>query len=439
MKDYIFISYAEADLERIQPIVEKLKKSGYRVWYEDGQNLEADKEEYIANQIAECGCFIAFISENYLTSADCKDELAYAREEDKRRIVIYLDRLELSKGMKMRLAQAQSIHKYSYENEAVFLEKLCSMGLNRCKETTSEDVVELSRENVVELSKIEQKKTDAESDRITIVKEDETKKFRHWREKASDYSNKEAQYTLATMYQALSVRKYVEGDNAECEHYAGLAIQWYWTAMRTRHPDALQKLVDIYVKGIGTDKYSDAAVEVYRQGIREGCVDAFWAMGDVCAERRGDWRSGYSEYDAAAWYEKAMKRSSVIAKYKLANILFEGRGIDTNCERALNLYKRAAKQGCAEAKCKLGDLYATGHRVVEKNYERAIQWYDNAAGQGYAEAQYKLGEIYEKGLGLEKPELEKALELYQKAEKQGYPGAKSKCEKLKKETKKVSS
>ncbi len=82
-----------------------------------------------------CGCFIALISENYLASSNCKDELNYARELEKPRLLVYLEDVQLPGGMRMRLSRLQAIHKYKYVSETAFMQKLLeTKGLESCCE-----------------------------------------------------------------------------------------------------------------------------------------------------------------------------------------------------------------------------------------------------------------------------------------------------------------
>ncbi len=107
---FIFISYSHRDSDRVCPIIERLKKEGFNVWYDDGIEPGSEWDENIANHISQCGYFIAFISENYLGSSNCKDELNFARDLDKDRLLVYLEEVALSGGMAMRMNRNQAIY-----------------------------------------------------------------------------------------------------------------------------------------------------------------------------------------------------------------------------------------------------------------------------------------------------------------------------------------
>ena len=123
-KDYIFISYCHKDKKRVLPIIQRLFDEGYRVWYDEGIDPGTEWDKNIAEHIVNCGYFIAFMSKNYLDSLNCKDELNFARELEKNRFLIYLEKISLPPEMQMRLGRIQNIHKYMYDNEETFFEKL---------------------------------------------------------------------------------------------------------------------------------------------------------------------------------------------------------------------------------------------------------------------------------------------------------------------------
>lgn len=121
---FIFISYSHRDTAKVFPIIFNLMENGYRVWYDQGIDPGTEWDENIATHIDTCGYFIAFMSSNYLGSNNCKDELNYARDLEKDRLIVYLEEVTLPAGMAMRVNRLQSIFKYTYTNEADFYEKL---------------------------------------------------------------------------------------------------------------------------------------------------------------------------------------------------------------------------------------------------------------------------------------------------------------------------
>ena len=123
---FIFISYSHRDSARVFPIISALVSNGYHVWFDEGIDPGSEWDENIASHIQSCGYFIAFISNNYIDSNNCKDELNYARDLEKERLIVYLEDVTLPSGMAMRMNRLQSIFKYTYSTEADFYSKLFS-------------------------------------------------------------------------------------------------------------------------------------------------------------------------------------------------------------------------------------------------------------------------------------------------------------------------
>ncbi len=121
---YIFISYAHKDNDRLRPIITRLVADGYRVWFDEGIDPGTEWAENIANHIKNGFLFISFMSNNYIASDYCRRELSYAESERKNRLVVYLEDVRLSEGLKMSLGNLQGIYRQSYDYEDDFYRKL---------------------------------------------------------------------------------------------------------------------------------------------------------------------------------------------------------------------------------------------------------------------------------------------------------------------------
>lgn len=130
---YIFISYSHKNINDVFPVIEQLQKKHYRVWYDEGIDPGTEWDENIAQHIEQCGFFIAFLSQEYISSSNCRDELNFARDRGKKRLLVYLHDVELPGGMSMRLSRLQAIHMYAYASLEDFLQKLCmAPGIDSC-------------------------------------------------------------------------------------------------------------------------------------------------------------------------------------------------------------------------------------------------------------------------------------------------------------------
>ena len=139
-KPYIFISYAHKDQEMVYPIIAKMQEDGYRVWFDEGIYPGEEWDISIAQSIDKCSYFLSLMSQNYIHSENCLDELVYARDLGKKRVLIYLEEVILPSGIAMRTNRIQSIFKYRYSAEQDFYMKLYrSDGLQDCLSETKDE------------------------------------------------------------------------------------------------------------------------------------------------------------------------------------------------------------------------------------------------------------------------------------------------------------
>ena len=100
---YIFFSYAHRNNDAALQIIGRLMDAGYRVWYDEGIDPGTEFAEIIAAHVKGCSYFMALMSPAYLDSEYCKDELDYARNLNKPRVLVYLQDVTLPDWMQMRL------------------------------------------------------------------------------------------------------------------------------------------------------------------------------------------------------------------------------------------------------------------------------------------------------------------------------------------------
>ena len=131
---YLFLSYSHKDSEKAGKIIRVLKKNGFRVWYDEGITPGAEWDDNVAQAIVDCSYFVALISPGYIASANCRDELNYARTLEKQRLLVYLEETELPPGIAMRVNQLLALHMDKYEAEELFYERLfAAEGIDVCR------------------------------------------------------------------------------------------------------------------------------------------------------------------------------------------------------------------------------------------------------------------------------------------------------------------
>jgi WD-40 repeat protein len=113
---FIFLSYSHKDMTAAKEIVGELCAAGYRCWYDKGIRPGSEYGRIIAHHIEKCSFFVALISGDYLTSEYCNDEIHYAQDLEKARVLVYLENVGLPSAMYMRNCRFQAIRKYEYIN-----------------------------------------------------------------------------------------------------------------------------------------------------------------------------------------------------------------------------------------------------------------------------------------------------------------------------------
>ena len=88
-----------------------------------------------------------------------------------------------------------------------------------------------------------------------------------------------------------------------------------------------------------------------------------------------------------------------------------------NWDKAAELYKPLAEQGCDQAQNNLGELYSRG-AGVKKDYDQAMALFYSSADKGNAYAQTNLGLHYSQGLGV-RQNFARAHKWFEKGARQG--------------------
>lgn len=121
----------------------------------------------------------------------------------------------------------------------------------------------------------------------------------------------------------------------------------------------------------------------------------------------------------------AAKNGSLGAQNIVGKIYLYGLyGVEQDTGKALEWFKKAAKQKSVTAQMFLGWIYLKGIGVAQ-DYEAARSWFCKAAKQNDAFSQYELARIYEQGLGVS-VSIDKALNLFSESANHGYFKAQNK-------------
>lgn len=137
---YIFISYSHKDEEIALPIIQELQER-YYVWYDSQIRVGHEWEAEIINQLSNCSLFLFFITNNSLSSSNCKDEIFTAREGNKNFINIVLTpETSFSKEFMFRYGRFQMVKYYDYDNAEAFVNSLTKLNAEWFKELEKPNV-----------------------------------------------------------------------------------------------------------------------------------------------------------------------------------------------------------------------------------------------------------------------------------------------------------
>lgn len=129
---YIFISYSHRNPKEAHEIIERLHSANYRIWYDEGIEGGDEWSQIIAEHIYNCSAFIAFMSDEYLGSLNCREEWNFARKCNKTRFNIFLSDVKLPLGMEMQISSLQNIYKYNYTENNFYNKLFIIEDLKKC-------------------------------------------------------------------------------------------------------------------------------------------------------------------------------------------------------------------------------------------------------------------------------------------------------------------
>lgn len=125
---YIFISYAHLNSPDVMRVVTDMHSRGFRIWYDEGIEVGSEWPECIAEHLASAHLMLAFISEAYMKSDNCRREMHYALSKRIKVINVFLEQTTMTPGMEMQIGNIFALMKYTMA-ENVFFDKLYSAPL----------------------------------------------------------------------------------------------------------------------------------------------------------------------------------------------------------------------------------------------------------------------------------------------------------------------
>ncbi len=81
---FYFISYAHEDIVAIRPILDKITRSGSRIWIDEQISVSEEWDERLEVMITKSAGLLVFLSPSYVASKHCRRELKFADALDKK-------------------------------------------------------------------------------------------------------------------------------------------------------------------------------------------------------------------------------------------------------------------------------------------------------------------------------------------------------------------
>lgn len=215
-------------------------------------------------------------------------------------------------------------------------------------------------------------------------------------QKASDAGNGDAASRLATLlikngdYEAAAVQLEKASDKAD--------------------PKATYDLANLYKEGKIKSTDPGIAERLLKTAADRNYVPAMADYGIMLALNK--------PVEAIPYLEEAAKNGRPECVEELAFIYLDGRGVQQQTEKGLQLLKASAEKKDANATRLLGNIYYDGE-YVEKDLKKAFNMYKTAAGLADASAQNSYAEMLLKGEGIDSPDVGYAIKWFEAAAEKG--------------------
>ena len=139
---------------------------------------------------------------------------------------------------------------------------------------------------------------------------------------------------------------------------------------------------------------------------------------ELCNEGSGVAMNNYAcelsdPKEKAQWFQKAANAGDDYGLWNLGKLYKNGRGVEKDINKAVELFTKAANKGQIYATMELARMYHNGDGV-EKDINSAISWYEKAAARDEMDALIALANIYETGDNVTQ-DIDKAVEYLKQA------------------------
>ena len=110
-------------MKEVFGVIKKLADARYRLWYDEGIEPGNEWPEEVGKALTGSQVFVVFMSPAAMDSRNVRNEINFASSENKSVIVVNLQPVELSQGMKLQIGTVQFINKHEM-TDFDFIEKM---------------------------------------------------------------------------------------------------------------------------------------------------------------------------------------------------------------------------------------------------------------------------------------------------------------------------
>ncbi len=136
---------------------------------------------------------------------------------------------------------------------------------------------------------------------------------------------------------------------------------------------AMNKLGDLYYDGIGVEENKPLAIEYWLKTANYGSSDGIRSIGWLYEGGRAGYPKDYTK--AAEWYQKMIDNSNDDFGFLKLGDLYS-LSDNSQPQKALINYEKAAEAGYYSAMLKTANLYFSGKGGITKDYAKAIKYYE---------------------------------------------------------------
>ncbi len=146
--EFVFIMYSNKDARAVQDFADKLVKAGANIWIDTinlaNLGVDQDEEEVMEQALLSAKLVLVMTSKNALNDQFVRNDKRFARENDKKLMLVKLDACDLSKKMRWRNLPVVDL---TADSEKAVETVLAAAGISRPQKTT-EKVTEPTKNEV---------------------------------------------------------------------------------------------------------------------------------------------------------------------------------------------------------------------------------------------------------------------------------------------------